>query len=287
MNYSEILDAYVREVNEALEAEMAGDAGKVSDAMRYSLLSGGKRVRGAFALAVTDILGGNHAYALKAACAIEMIHCYSLIHDDLPAMDNDDFRRGRPSCHKQFDEATAILAGDALLTKAFEVLGEIDDPAAAMSLVRLYSAGAGNKGMVYGQELDIYGTGKELDAAELDKINAYKTGKLITASILAGACCSSADEDTVSALTAYSKDVGLVFQIVDDVLDQISTFEELGKTIGNDKDNSKETYASLFGVEKAMKISADLTQHAVESVSKIPGNGYLCWYANKLLERRK
>ena len=289
MDYRDKLKGYAEAVNRSLADEVSTDNGEVSRAMRYSLLSGGKRTRASLVLAVCEMLGGDMDAALLAADAVEMLHCYSLIHDDLPCMDDDDYRRGQPSCHRQFGEATAMLAGDALLTNAFFTLSKIDDAEMSRSCARLLSEAAGFKGMILGQELDLRGVDTENDiTGQLDRINRNKTGRLITASILMGAVCSGAGSGrTYEALERYGDGIGLVFQIVDDVLDVTSSLEELGKNTGSDADNNKVTYCSVYGAEGAMKRAAEVTNECIRALEDVENSGFLEWYAEELLNRKK
>lgn len=289
MDFSAKLSGFAEKVNASLAKELSLDNGMVSSAMRYSLLSGGKRTRASLTLAVCEMLGGDMDSALLAADAIEMLHCYSLIHDDLPCMDDDDFRRGQPSCHIKFGEATAVLAGDALLTQAFLTLSKIEDAEISRRCSALLSKAAGFEGMILGQELDIRGVDAGMDMApQLDLINRNKTGRLITASILMGAVCAGVCEGrTYDALERYGDGIGLVFQIVDDVLDVTSSLEELGKMTGSDEMNEKATYCSVFGVEGAMERAGKVTDDCIRALDEVDGSGFLAWYAEELLNRNR
>lgn len=262
MDYAKQYQEYLVRVNAALETACNTYLPEESDvcrAARYSLLGGGKRIRAVLVLAVCDMLNGDAAAADQFAAAVEMLHCYSLIHDDLPCMDNDDLRRGRPSCHKAFDEATAMLAGDVLLTEAFEVVANA--PASAQACVRAaraLGAGAGSRGMVYGQELDLKYEALAATEDQLRLIHRNKTGALINAAVQMGAAAAEADTETCRVLEAYAYGLGLVFQIVDDVLDVTSTPEQLGKPIGSDSENGKTTFATLYGVQGAMDLAQKL-----------------------------
>jgi len=283
------LSSYAETVNESLSKITEGDKGTVNEAMRYSLLSGGKRTRASLILSVCEMLHGDSEAALLAADAVEMLHCYSLIHDDLPCMDDDDYRRGQLSCHKKYGEATAMLAGDALLTNAFNVLSMIEDPVASQKCVALLAEAAGHRGMILGQELDLAGIDVNREvSAQLDRINRYKTGKLITVSLLLGAVCSGVyDGPVFEALRAYGERIGLVFQIVDDVLDVTSSLEELGKMTGSDAQNDKATYCSVYGVDGAMERARELTDECVSILEDIENSDFLEWYAYDLLNRTK
>lgn len=262
MEYQAQYQKYLEQTASALEkvcGRFLPEESEVCRAARYSLLGGGKRIRAVLVLSVCEMLGGNMAAAEQLAAAVEMLHCYSLIHDDLPCMDNDDLRRGRPSCHKAFGEATAMLAGDVLLTEAFEAIANA--PASAQACVRAakaLGAGAGSRGMVYGQELDLKYESLAATEEQLRLIHQNKTGALINAAVQMGAAAAEADEEKCKALEAYAYGIGLVFQIVDDVLDVTSTPEQLGKPIGSDSENGKTTFATLYGVQGAMELAGQL-----------------------------
>ena len=226
-------------------------------AMRYSLFAGGKRVRPVLCLeaarAVADFAPGVE----ESACALEFVHTYSLIHDDLPALDNDDLRRGRPTCHKQFGEAMAILAGDGLLTLAFQVLGQIRGAVGRRAqLVEELAVGAGTVGgMIGGQVADLYAEGQEPTAEPLETIHRAKTGALLRASVRMGAICAGADAHQLAALTCYGQHVGLAFQIVDDILDVEQSSEALGKTAGKDAEQKKITFPAVYGLEESRRMA--------------------------------
>ena len=262
MEYKAQYEAYLAQASKALDAacgQFLPETSEVCRAARYSLLGGGKRIRAVLVLSVCDLLGGDKAAAGQFAAAVEMLHCYSLIHDDLPCMDNDDLRRGRPSCHKAFDEATAMLAGDVLLTEAFEVVANaLASAQACVRAARALGAGAGSRGMVYGQELDLKYEALAATEDQLRLIHRNKTGALINAAVQMGAAAAEADTETCRVLEAYAYGLGLVFQIVDDVLDVTSTPEQLGKPIGSDSENGKTTFATLYGVQGAMDLAQKL-----------------------------
>ncbi len=225
---------------------------RVHSAIRWSLFAGGKRFRPALLLATGQTFGANTDDLLRTACALEMIHTYSLIHDDLPSMDNDDLRRGRPTCHVKFDEATAILAGDALQTLAFQTIAE-DEHLSAQLRVQLISeiarAAGTPEGMVAGQALDLDAESRAVSNAELERIHHRKTSALIRAAARCGAIIAGADEGELAAITEYATNLGLLFQITDDLLDVTATAEDLGKTPGKDERSSKATYPALYGIE--------------------------------------
>lgn len=238
------------------------------DAMEYSLTAGGKRLRPVLHLATLDMLGEESAGYLPFACALEMIHTYSLIHDDLPAMDDDDLRRGRPTCHKAFDEATAILAGDGLLTHAFAVMlsQPHKNPAALVDAVREVAYAAGLSGMVSGQVADMQAETHAVDYEGLRYIHRNKTGALFAASILSAGILVGATDMQMAALTEFADKFGLAFQIADDILDVTATTEQLGKNAGSDIENGKTTYVSLFGLEKAQALCDEASEAAVAAL---------------------
>lgn len=227
---------------------------RILEAMRYATFVGGKRIRPFLVMASSELFGVDAACAKRVAAAIEMIHCYSLVHDDLPAMDDDDLRRGQPTCHIKYDEATAILAGDALLTKAFEVLADEathGDPKVRIELVTTLAKASGHEGMVGGQMLDLMAEETELGIPEITRLQRLKTGALIAFSSEAGAILGKASRSSRLALHAYAHDLGLAFQIQDDLLDVEGTTEEVGKKTGKDEEAGKETFVSLLGIDRA------------------------------------
>ena len=292
MEYKAQYEAYLAQASKALDAacgQFLPETSEVCRAARYSLLGGGKRIRAVLVLSVCDLLCGDKAAAGQFAAAVEMLHCYSLIHDDLPCMDNDDLRRGRPSCHKAFDEATAMLAGDVLLTEAFEVVANA--PASAQACVRAaraLGAGAGSRGMVYGQELDLKYEALAATEDQLRLIHRNKTGALINAAVQMGAAAAEADTETCRVLEAYAYGLGLVFQIVDDVLDVTSTPEQLGKPIGSDSENGKTTFATLYGVQGAMDLAQKLNAETCAQLHSHFGTkaAFLEQLAQQLLVRK-
>ncbi len=251
------LDEYLRDRRWRVDCELdrllpPGEMppGTIHAAMRHSVLAGGKRVRPILAIAAAEACGAS-ASVLGAACALECVHTYSLIHDDLPALDNDDLRRGEPTCHKAYGEAVAILAGDALLTLAFRILAGLDLPAETrIALVsELSAAGGTDEGMIGGQVADLEAEGREPAASQLEYIHRAKTAALIRASVRFGGLCADADAQRFAALSEFGGKIGLAFQIVDDVLDVVSSSEELGKTAGKDQSQCKATYPALYGIE--------------------------------------
>lgn len=238
-------------------------------AMRYSVFAGGKRIRPILCLAAAEAIGSEAPGVMDAACALELVHTYSLIHDDLPALDNDDFRRGRPTCHKQFGEAMAILAGDALLTLAFQVLARAGcpDPAARARLVEEISTAAGTPGgMIAGQVEDLEGEGKPPTPELLETIHRAKTGALLTASVRMGAICAGAEPEQLETLTRYGRHVGLAFQIVDDLLDVEQSSETLGKTAGKDAKQKKITFPAVYGLAASHRMAEQEISAALREI---------------------
>ncbi len=232
----------------------AGLEARLIEAMRYAALGGGKRLRGFLVMEVAGLFKVAPACAARVAASVEMLHAYSLVHDDLPAMDDDDLRRGKPSTHKAFDEATAILAGDALQARAFEVLAEADthsDPAARCELVCALGLAAGARGMAGGQMIDMEAEGRQLTIGEVSRLHALKTGRLIQYAAEAGAILGRAPWQVRTQIAAYGRDIGAAFQIADDVLDTVGTAEQIGKTAGKDEAAGKATVVSILGVERA------------------------------------
>lgn len=242
----------------------------LKEAMYYSLSAGGKRIRPCLMLEFYRSLGKNPDEILNFACAVEMIHTYSLIHDDLPCMDDDDMRRGKPSNHKAFGEANALLAGDALLTLAFETASDIDanvNAEKAVKAIKHIADAAGLCKMVGGQVLDLQSEGKEISLKELEKIQEGKTVAMLKVNAYVACDLAGADEKTTALLSDYCENIGRAFQIRDDILDVIGTKEELGKPIGSDEQMAKNTYVSLLGIEESQKLVEELTQKAIQSVS--------------------
>ena len=291
MDYATQYQEYLARVNRALETACDAflpEESEVCRAARYSLLGGGKRIRAVLVLAVCDMLNGDAAAAEQFAAAVEMLHCYSLIHDDLPCMDNDDLRRGKPSCHKAFGEATAMLAGDVLLTEAFEVIANVAAPAIVnVRAAKALGAGAGSRGMVYG-ELDLKYEALAATEEQLRLIHRNKTGALINAAVQMGAAAAQANETQCKELEAYAFGIGLVFQIVDDVLDVTGSQEQLGKPIGSDSENGKTTFVTLYGTDGAMELAQKLNDRTCASLRAEFGekSAFLEQLAKELLVRR-
>lgn len=245
-----------------------GPKAELAEAMNYSLFAGGKRLRPILCIASAEAVGGNHEDVLPVACALEMIHTYSLIHDDLPAMDDDDLRRGKPTNHKIYGEALAILAGDGLLTDAFEIMSlpALLEKAGGRNFQRVISLiarAAGSHGMVAGQAMDMRAEGKKIDSSLMGFIHEHKTGALITASVSSGAILGGASEEYLELLEQYGKDIGLAFQISDDILDIEGNSEQMGKITGVDVQKGKNTYPSIYGMDKSKEMLKDIIDEAI------------------------
>jgi farnesyl diphosphate synthase len=243
---------------------------RLHQAMRYAALGGGKRVRPLLAFAAGEFAAADLDRVVIAASAVELVHAYSLVHDDLPCMDDDVLRRGKPTCHVEFDEATALLAGDALQSLAFQLLAEYrlaEQPAAQLEMVRLLAVACGSRGMAGGQAVDLAAVGAQLTLTELEFMHIHKTGALIRAAVLLGAHCGTGLSGAqLEGLDRYAKCIGLAFQVVDDVLDAEATTVTLGKTAGKDADRNKPTYVSVLGVSEARKLAAELRRAALAAL---------------------
>ena len=262
---------FLNRLSRILDIRSSG-SGRLLDSMKYSLNAGGKRLRPILCLAAAEAVGGQPENCLTAACALEMIHTYSLIHDDLPAMDNDDLRRGHPTCHIKFDEATAVLAGDALLTMAFNILAseensDTNNPVIKLSVIEIISRAAGQPGMIEGQMTDIESEGKALEFDALAKMHDLKTGALITASILSGAILGGGSKKEIEKLENYSKYIGLAFQVADDILNVTGDPELMGKATGTDHELNKATYPSLLGLEESQKFAVELIEKSLNELN--------------------
>ncbi|MGQ9556645.1 MAG: polyprenyl synthetase family protein [Desulfurispora sp.] len=286
-NFQTHFAALAGRVDTALEQLLPGEDTPppvLHTAMRYSTLAGGKRLRPVLALAACEAVGGEVEQILPAACALELIHTYSLIHDDLPAMDNDDLRRGLPTCHIKFGEAMAILAGDALLTMAFELLsapGLPVPPQRQLAVLHEVAVAAGSQGLVGGQVLDIQATGRETTPEELVDIHRRKTGMLIRAAVRLGAMLGGASSSQLAALTTYAEHFGLTFQIIDDILDITGDEQKLGKPVGSDQKNNKVTYVSLYGLEVARQKAQESRQQARAALADL---GERAWFLRALVD---
>lgn len=288
-------DEYILMINNALMSRLsvepsgAGEA-KMLEAMRYSVENGGKRIRPMLTLEFCRMCGGSVEAALPLACAIEFIHTYSLIHDDLPCMDDDDMRRGKSSSHIKFGEANALLAGDSLLTFAFQSAGEAEDiPADAVAkAVSLLARASGCAGMIAGQVQDLENENKTVAADDLRSVDILKTGELIRCACQLGCIAAGADDMKLEAARVYAENLGIAFQIVDDILDVTSDEATLGKPVGSDAENCKNTYVSLLGLEEAKKIAAELTRKAIDALGVFGGESeFLVSLSKKLLSRNK
>ena len=267
------LEQKCRMVNHALDNVFDSSFGspRIVQAMRFSLLSGGKRIRPVLCLAAADAVGKTGSSVMAAACALEMIHTYSLIHDDLPAMDDDTLRRGNPTCHVAFDEATAVLAGDALLTLAFQTLSTIHPSSEIESdklldVIHFISKAAGYQGMVHGQMLDVDTEGSRLELNELQAMHRLKTGALIEASVYAGAVLGGGDADQSRCLSEYARCIGLAFQVADDILNVEGDPVIMGKAVGTDANRLKNTYPALMGLEGSRSFARNLIQDALKAI---------------------
>jgi len=259
---------------------------EVVEAMRYSISNGGKRLRPVLCLEFAKACGADRYDALDFACAVEFVHTYSLIHDDLPCMDNDDMRRGKPSCHKQFGEAVALLAGDALLTQAFQILsGSSLDDSKIASACALLAQNSGVSGMVGGQVIDLKYESQTPDMKQILAVHRLKTGALIAAACLLGCIAAGADENKIAAASAYAYNLGVAFQIKDDILDVTASTDELGKPAGSDAQNNKTTYVTLRGVENAQNDVEKLTESAVARLDEFENTEFLKTLSYYLVNR--
>jgi geranylgeranyl pyrophosphate synthase len=296
MDFTTKLNQFITEVETSLDQLVPAHRGtqpgpvRVHEAMRYSLQAGGKRLRPVLALSAAALFRP-HVTAVPAAVALECVHTYSLVHDDLPCMDNDDLRRGRPTAHKQFDESTALLAGDALLTHAFLILAThyAADPKLATALVRELADAAGSVRLVGGQMQDLLSEKKaNATAAELEFIHLNKTAAMLEASLVMGGLVGGADEPALGSLRAAGRHLGLAFQIIDDVLDATADTSTLGKTAGKDAKAGKTTYVSLHGIEPARRMAGEQTEAALTALRALPGDtDFLIWLARTMLARAK
>ncbi len=296
-NFDEIFGRYTDDINKAADyfvSEKAFEGRRSSgldvmlDAMSYSLSNGGKRIRPVLTLEFCRLCGGNYADAIPFAIGVEMIHTYSLIHDDLPCMDNDDMRRGKPSSHKVYGEANALLAGDGLLTLAFETVlsAKISADKKAMAALELAKA-AGVSGMIGGQVMDLSNEGKRVSLDEIKATDRLKTGEMIRVAAVMGCIAAGADSEKIAAAEKYCENIGLAFQIVDDILDVTSDDVTLGKPVGSDSENLKSTYVSHLGVEKSDEYARELTETAKSALDIFGSEGeFLSELADRLSERK-
>jgi geranylgeranyl diphosphate synthase, type II len=282
-----------REINTALDSMFPHTSPQIVMAMRHSLMAGGKRLRPILCLAAVEAVGGKTRNAIRTACAIEMIHTYSLIHDDLPAMDDDELRRGQPTCHAAFDEATAILAGDALLTMAFEVLSSMESTRENQApdlihVIHILSEAAGYKGMIEGQMQDMAAEGESLALKDLEKMHALKTGALIEASVTAGAILGKGSLFQVQQLKIYSKNIGLAFQVTDDILNIEGDPKIMGKNVGSDQVHLKSTYPLVLGMDRSKEFAKKLVSDALKALENFDTKAHsLRAIANYIIDRKK
>lgn len=289
LEFKNIMNEDIEAVNKALVSYLPGyEDGQrsVVRAMKYSLVNGGKRLRPVLVIEFCKACGGTLSDALPFACAIEYIHTYSLIHDDLPCMDNDDMRRGKPSCHKMFGEATALLAGDALLTHAFEIAASSDLPGDRVNAaVSLLAQNAGVGGMIGGQVLDLMYEKYQAELSEIITVHKLKTGALISAACILGCIAAGASEEKISSASRFAYNLGIAFQIKDDLLDVFGDEKKLGKPIGSDAENDKKTYVDIVGAEKAKSDVKMLTASAINQLVHFQNTDFIEMLANKLIER--
>ncbi len=291
------LQKYIDMIEDKLYSYLPSDELKqkrVIDAAHYSLGAGGKRIRPVLVLKFCEMCGGTAEKALDVACALEYVHTFSLIHDDLPCMDDDDFRRGKPSCHKAFDEYTALLAGDALAVMPFEIIAESALKGnlscnAAIKISSYLSKAIGLCGMIGGQQIDTEGNGHIINPDDILAMYAMKTSDLLKAACCCGVLCAESDSEAeyLRAAEAYAYNLGLAFQIIDDILDITSTSEVLGKPVGSDEKSGKHTYATIEGLDKAKDKAAELTEAAISALSAFNDNSFVFELTNMLLERQK
>lgn len=278
-------------LNEILRDRLSSS--RIISAMEYSLMAGGKRIRPVLCIAAAEAVGGKADKVLPAACAIEMIHTYSLIHDDLPAIDNDDLRRGKPTCHVAFDEATAILTGDALLTLAFQILSSIElknehYASKWLSVICAISRAAGYQGMIEGQMRDIASEGLMLTLNELEEMHSLKTGAIIEASIYCGAIIENGNIEQIKQLGIYAKNIGLAFQVTDDILNVEGDPKIMGKAVGTDKNRKKSTYPSIMGIDKSREFAEKLADNALQALDGFDNRSDpLRAIAGYIVERKK
>ncbi len=285
--YMSMIEGKLLEMRDMYNVDIAPYQQVCPEAMWYSLEAGGKRIRPILVLEMCNIFGGDVSKALDSACAIEMVHTFSLIHDDLPCMDDDDLRRGKPSCHKQFSEATALLAGDALECLAFETIANDEslDYQQRVMLIKELSHAIGVCGMIGGQTIDTLGA-DNLNDSQLLSMYSMKTSALIKAACVMGCICAKAYE-YIPAVKEYAESIGLAFQIIDDILDVTADEKELGKPIGSDAQMGKKTFVAVHGLDKAKEKANALTQKAIDIANSLPNNEFILYLTNMLLNRKK
>ena len=292
MTFAEQLKADIAVIEPALEQFLSRETGegydRIFEAAKYSAMAGGKRLRPVIVLEFCRLCGGDTQKALPFACALEMIHTYSLIHDDLPCMDNDDLRRGKPTSHKVFGESTAVLAGDALQAEAFGTILRCPLPVERRAkCAEILAGAAGIDGICGGQYMDLSAEGHALSAEELSDLQARKTGALLAGACMLGAAAAGAGEDMLNLAGQYGAQLGAAFQIRDDMLDVLSTESELGKPIGSDKRDGKTTFMSLYGQNECARMVRKITDAAIETVKPVDKDGFLAELAASLIDRRK
>lgn len=293
MNFENQINGYIELINDGLEKFIPETDAKyrvVRDAMRYSVQAGGKRLRPVLTLAICEMLGGDAQSALPFACAVECIHVSSLIHDDLPCMDDDDMRRGKPSCHIAFDYATALLAGDALLLAAFEIISKAGEfgatPKMMVKATNVLASYSGVHGMVGGQVIDLKTENTKVDEETLSLMHLYKTGALIKAACEMGAIAAGGGEKDIKKIRAYADSLGLAFQACDDILDVEGNQEDLGKPVGSDEQQNKTNYISLIGLEGTKIRAKELTDNALDNLSEFNKNEFMIDITQKMLKRK-
>ncbi len=293
---NEFMTAHRKRADQALLKCLPGKhihPARLHEAMHYAVFNGGKRVRPVLAYATATALGGDLDKVDASAAAVELIHAYSLVHDDLPAMDDDDLRRGKPTCHKAFDEATAILAGDALQTQAFYILSHshsLDsvEPLTRLKMIEILAQASGSRGMAGGQAIDLAAVGQDIDLVQLEDMHIHKTGALIRASVMLGAyCCHETHPSVLKKLDHYAKAIGLSFQIQDDILDIEGTTEELGKPQGSDESQNKPTYPALLGLKGAKQRALELHQEALDCLSVLGDKAQVLRWLSEYIVTRK
>lgn len=291
MEFKDKLRAYQGEIESSIPRFLPSTTtqpSRIHEAMRYSMEAGGKRLRPVLVLAASDLFGNSDGFSLPAAIAVECLHTYSLIHDDLPSIDDGDLRRGKPTCHKKFDEATAVLAGDALLTYAFQLIGRhyAESPSVCSALLAELSETAGSERLIGGQMEDILGEGAPMSEETLTFIHLNKTSALIECCLAMGGIAAEAPESSIEILRSYGREIGMAFQIIDDILDATSDEATLGKNTGSDAALEKTTYVKLYGLEESRQLAAKRTQKAIELCQSLPeGAPFLVGLASHLEQR--
>ncbi|MGM0445336.1 MAG: polyprenyl synthetase family protein [Bacillota bacterium] len=282
-----IIDKRLEEMIDEIRKNSSFSLNTIIDSMEYSIKAGGKRIRPILTVKVAEMVDGNKETAYRIGTALELIHTYSLIHDDLPAMDDDDYRRGQLSNHKVFGEGMAVLAGDGLLTYAFELLSNLKlDSKKVLKVINLAAKNAGFKGMVGGQSLDLKYENEKIDLDTLINIHSLKTGALFQTAVLGGAYCGNPTDNDLKALNSYAKNLGLLFQITDDILDKISSTEILGKTVGSDEQSNKSTYVSLLGLEEAKQKAQQAAKQAKNELKIFQDSEFLSELIDYILKRK-